>query len=35
MIVKTDKGGEERVRLLLIDTPESVHPTEPEQLKES
>lgn len=32
IIVKTDEGVEERVRLLLIDTPESVHPTEPEQL---
>ena len=32
VIVKTDEGAEERVRLLLIDTPESVHPTEPEQL---
>lgn len=32
VIVKTDEGVEERVRLLLIDTPESVHPTEPEQL---
>lgn len=32
VVVKTDKGEEERIRLLLIDTPESVHPTEPEQL---
>jgi len=32
VIVQTEDGEEERVRLLLIDTPESVHPTEPEQL---
>ena len=32
VIVKTDTGVEERIRLLLIDTPESIHPTEPEQL---
>ncbi|MEN1969690.1 thermonuclease family protein [Lentibacillus sp. N15] len=30
MVINPD-GKEERVRLLLIDTPESVHPTEPEQ----
>lgn len=32
IVVNTKDGVEERVRLLLIDTPESVHPTEPEQL---
>lgn len=32
VIIHTSEGIEERVRLLLIDTPESVHPTEPEQL---
>lgn len=32
IIVKTGEDVEERIRLLLIDTPESVHPTEPEQL---
>lgn len=32
IIVRNNKDVEETVRLLLIDTPESVHPTEPEQL---
>ncbi len=31
VIVRMPDGSEERVRLLLIDTPESVHPTEPVQ----
>ncbi|RKJ31146.1 thermonuclease [Butyricicoccus sp. 1XD8-22] len=31
IIVINSDGKEERVRMLLIDTPESVHPTEPEQ----
>lgn len=31
IIVINKEGKEERVRLLLIDTPESVHPTEEEQ----
>ncbi|SFQ33818.1 micrococcal nuclease [Salibacterium halotolerans] len=29
--VDMDKGGEETLRLLLIDTPETVHPDEPVQ----
>lgn len=32
VLVITDEGKEERVRLLLIDTPESVHPSKPEEL---
>lgn len=31
VLVINNEGKEERVRLLLIDTPESVHPTEPEE----
>ncbi|MFV8830228.1 thermonuclease family protein [Alkalihalobacterium sp. APHAB7] len=31
IIVKLDNGQEERVRLLLVDTPESVHPNKPVQ----
>lgn len=31
LLIINSKGKEERVRLLLIDTPESVHPTEPAQ----
>lgn len=32
VLVINNEGEEERVRLLLIDTPESVHPTKPEEL---
>lgn len=32
IIVKTSEGIEERVRLLLIDTPESVHPSKEKEL---
>lgn len=32
IIVNTDEGIEERVRLLLIDTPESVHPSKEKEL---
>lgn len=32
VIVKTNDGVEERVRLLLIDTPESVHPSKEKEL---
>lgn len=32
IVIKMENGKEETVRLLLIDTPESVHPTEPEQI---
>src|SRR5699024_8417041 len=31
LLVTDSEGEEERVRLLLIDTPESVHPDEPEE----
>lgn len=31
LIVKLENGVEERVRLLLVDTPETVHPNKPEQ----
>lgn len=32
VVVKTNEGVEERVRLLLIDTPESVHPNKEKEL---
>ncbi|WP_289890903.1 thermonuclease family protein [Virgibacillus pantothenticus] len=32
LVIKNASGEEERVRLLLVDTPESVHPNKPVQL---